>query len=150
MKTCIRMLPVAAAIVLFFPGGVNALDLDNYQWQNRLLLLFAPAEENAAYIAAAEEIAANSAQVVDRDLVVIHVVENGLSPAEGRPLSRSESQRLRDRFSIRPGRFTAVLIGKDGGVKRVQKDALDLQEIFDRIDAMPMRQREMREKRSPS
>ena len=38
-----------------------------------------------------------------------------------------------------------VLIGKDGGVKEVDSD-LDLARTFARIDAMPMRRREMAER----
>lgn len=38
---------------------------------------------------------------------------------------------------------TVLLIGKDGGVKARQA-VLDLEALFDRIDAMPMRRAEMR------
>jgi len=38
-----------------------------------------------------------------------------------------------------------VLIGKDGGEKRRWQDSLPRGELFDTIDAMPMRQYEMRQ-----
>ena len=40
--------------------------------------------------------------------------------------------------------FWIVLIGKDGGVK-LRSDDAGLDQIFDLIDSMPMRQAEMRE-----
>jgi hypothetical protein len=49
---------------------------------------------------------------------------------------------LRDRLSARVGKFTVVLIGKDGGEKLRRSDEVDLGEIFSLIDSMPMRQRE--------
>lgn len=43
-----------------------------------------------------------------------------------------------------PGSQNLTLIGKDGGVKQRWTEAPTLQVIFDIIDAMPMRMREMR------
>jgi hypothetical protein len=53
---------------------------------------------------------------------------------------------LRKRLSVPSGRFTVILIGKDGGEKIRQGSSVDLKEIFAIIDAMPMRQQEMRER----
>lgn len=140
------LLSVAAAL-LSLPSAVAA-NLDEYRWQHRLLLLFAPDEKKPAYVSAAEDIARRSAEVADRDLVVFHVLEDGPSRVNGRMLSQEEVRQLRHRFEIPADRFAAVLIGKDGGVKLVRYQAVELQEVFDRIDAMPMRQREMRQKKS--
>jgi hypothetical protein len=79
-------------------------------------------------------------------LIVFRVFEDGPSRVQEKPLSSEEAEALRRRFSVQSGRFAVILIGKDGGVKMVREHEADLQEIFDRIDAMPMRQREMREK----
>ena len=148
MKKRFAVLLMAAAAALLWTQGVKAMDLDRYRWQHRLLLLFAPQEDTPGYAAAAEDIQRHSEGILDRDLVVFHVLEDGASRVDGRRLSDAEARQLRDRFEIDPGRFTAVLIGKDGGVKLVRRDSVDLQAVFDRIDAMPMRQREMREKQS--
>ena len=42
--------------------------------------------------------------------------------------------------------FRIVLIGKDGGVKLDQAKGISIQEVFDLIDTMPMRQAEIRKK----
>ena len=39
-----------------------------------------------------------------------------------------------------------LLVGKDGGVKLRSEEPVSIQRIFDLIDSMPMRRREMREK----
>jgi hypothetical protein len=54
---------------------------------------------------------------------------------------------LRKDFSIKPGQMTVVLIGKDGGENLPRGSQAGLNEIFSLIDSMPMRQREMRERR---
>lgn len=40
--------------------------------------------------------------------------------------------------------FSVVLVGKDGGVKRVWRDLVDPRRIFEAIDQMPMRREEMK------
>ncbi len=142
------LLTLAAAFSSPVDGG--AADLEPYRWQNRLLLLFDTGEKASGYAAVSKQVALRRGEVADRDLVVFHVLEAGPSRVGDRALSVEEALRLRSRFEVRPGVFTAVLVGKDGGVKLVRHHSVDLQEVFDRIDAMPMRQREMREKSSGS
>ena len=58
-------------------------------------------------------------------------------------------RRLSERFGMVGGRVAVVLIGKDGGVKLRREGEIDLDEIFERIDGMPMRRNEMRRSQSP-
>ena len=52
--------------------------------------------------------------------------------------------RLRKSLGVAERGFAVVLVGKDGGVKKVWRDPVDPKGIFTIIDAMPMRQQEMR------
>ena len=52
--------------------------------------------------------------------------------------------KLRKTLGVSRRGFAVVLVGKDGGVKKVWRDPVDPQSIFTIIDAMPMRQQEMR------
>ncbi len=54
---------------------------------------------------------------------------------------------LRDASGIEAGRFAVVLVGKDGGEKARWSGPVSEREVFARVDAMPMRRREMREKK---
>ena len=72
--------------------------------------------------------------------------EKGSSVLADKPLSAESAEMLRRRFEIEKDSFVVILIGKDGGVKMVREDRLSLQEVFDRIDSMPMRRQEMRER----
>lgn len=49
-------------------------------------------------------------------------------------------------YQIKPGRFMVVLVGKDGTEKYRTNVLLQPAELFALIDAMPMRQEEMRKK----
>jgi hypothetical protein len=85
-------------------------------------------------------------EVLDRDLLVFHILEKGDTKLGNVPLSEGSGDYLREKFSINSGTFTTLLIGKDGGVKLRSQGPVELEEIFSLIDAMPMRQREMRDK----
>ena len=121
-------------------------DLAAYRWKNRLLLVFSPTRSNSAFARFNQDLSSRALDVEDRDLIVFRIHEGGPSQRGEDPLSTEDAEELRRRFGVRPGVFTVILIGKDGGVKMVREDQAGLQEIFDLIDSMPMRQREMREK----
>lgn len=53
----------------------------------------------------------------------------------------------RQALGVGEGPFAAVLVGKDGTVKLRSDEPVPAEELFDLVDAMPMRRREMRERR---
>jgi hypothetical protein len=127
-------------------NGEDKIRLKDYQWKNRLILAFSPSDEDPAHKALEKEIALQAEEVIDRDLLVFHILETGEIRLGETSLPLRSGDYLRESFSIRPGTFTVLLIGKDGGVKLRREGGVELGEIFSLIDSMPMRQREMREK----
>ncbi len=61
-------------------------------------------------------------------------------------MSPDEQAAARRRFHVRPNDFTVILIGKDGGEKLRSHQPVSLDILRSTIDAMPMRQEEMRSK----
>jgi hypothetical protein len=129
------------------PRAQSPLDLSQYQWTHRLLLIFAPSEQNPAYLDLEDQLQASEAELADRDLIVFRLFAQGRGSAAGAPIGNDSVSSLYKLFDVQQGASTVVLIGKDGGEKARQVDAFDLQAIFERIDAMPMRQREMRQQK---
>lgn len=142
---------IAIAVIMAMAFGAeagqegNGLDLNRFKWKNRLLFLFGPDRQTEALADLQKEIQQRQAGVADRDLVVFEIVENGQSRMNGTEIAPQTAEALRQRFAAPPNRFSAVLVGKDGGVKMKRNDRVRLDEIFQLIDAMPMRQQEMRE-----
>ena len=125
---------------------MEAADLGQYRWQNRLLFLFSPSPEVPAFQALSGELSRNPDGVRDRDLLVCSVLEQGLSFLGPQEITLEEAESLRRRFGVTRGAFTLVLVGKDGTVKLQREGMTMLKEIFGLIDSMPMRRREMRGK----
>lgn len=58
-----------------------------------------------------------------------------------------EAPDARRRYGVAADGFEALLVGRDGGVKLRYPEPIGPDELFGRIDEMPMRRREMREMR---
>ena len=148
----VKPIILSCLAVLLIPGVVHAgkaldvADLGHYRWKNRLLFLFSPSPEVPAYQSLSQELTRNLDGVRDRDLLVFRILEQGPSVMDSQEISPQGAINLRRRFGVNQGTFTAVLVGKDGGVKLQRPGPVSLSDIFALIDSMPMRQREMQEK----
>ncbi|MGD8519739.1 MAG: DUF4174 domain-containing protein [Desulfobacterales bacterium] len=143
------IMAVMVAIVVFSVfGGKDALSMDlrQFQWKNRLLFLFTPQRSDRFFSDLLNEIMANKNEVEDRDLIVFEILESGPSFMDSVSLDAQTAAALREKFDAPPGRFTVILVGKDGGVKLKRHTGTRLNDIFALIDAMPMRQEEIRQK----
>lgn len=113
--------------------------IDSYQWKNRLLLVFAPSKNNAEYQQQMQLWQGQEASFYERNLLTIELFTEGTSSVDAQ-----ETAKIRERFNVTSQEFRVVLVGKDGTAKRREQSPVSAQAIFETIDAMPMRQQEMR------
>lgn len=112
-------------------------DLDSLEWKNRVVIVNETNNQDESRRLLAEQVA----EIDDRDIIWFIIKEDlALTNYSGR-LSREFVSNTRERLGPMQGKV--ILIGKDGGIKS-QSDYLDIEAIFSEIDAMPMRQFEMR------
>ena len=136
-----------AVIALAQQADTAPVRLARYRDRNRVLLFFAPAPRDSALLAEEGALGARPQGVADRDLVVLRVLETGTSTAAGQPLRRTDADALRRRYHAEPGRFTAVLVGKDGHTALRSHTPIVATRLFPLIDAMPMRRIEAAQQR---
>ena len=126
--------------------------LDAHRWEHRLLFVFAPSDDAEPLTIQAERFEGHDAGFRDRDLLLLTMTGPGtgtLRDAPGtdaRPLTSAAIERLYDHFGVPADAFRGVLVGKDGTEKRRDAEPVTVRSVFDTIDAMPMRQRELQEK----
>lgn len=118
--------------------------LSDYQWQHRILLVFAPSTDSSQYRQQMQAWQADAAGTDERDLKVMQILGTGQSQVDGRSLNSASAERLRQQFRITPEEFAVILVGKDGTEKQRSQTPIDLATLFRTIDGMPMRQQEMR------
>lgn len=127
--------------------AITELDLSQYHWQNRLLLIFAESASEPAVVAQRQQFADERAGFADRELLTFYFYDASMGEADSYTVDPTVTAALRERYELAPGEFAVLLVGKDGGAKNRFEQPVAPEEIYSLIDAMPMRQREMREDR---
>ena len=118
--------------------------LAEHAWTDRPVLVFASSPDDSTYRDQHQRFEDARDGLQEREITVYRVFEEGESLGPEGPISAAEARQLRERFGPE-GAFTVVLLGKDTTEKLRRSDVLSTGELFETIDAMPMRQREMRE-----
>lgn len=145
---------VIAGLLLFTPlwllaqpdSGLAVEKLAALRGSSRPLLIFYPQAQEERPISTALHtqlslLRGQEAQLKERDVVVMLVPEElGTQNA-----SRGLRQGLRARFGVEPYQFMVVLVGKDGGEKFRSSAPVTIEKLNALIDAMPMRQQEVRD-----
>lgn len=118
----------------------------SFSWQDhRVFILFADAPSPRVEEQVSALLADRNA-LSERDMIVLAVIGDDVTPIFGDVPSRADAHALRSRYGVDAATpFTAVLVGKDGGAKWRENRPADPAELFGLIDTMPMRRAEMRE-----
>jgi hypothetical protein len=128
--------------------SVADLDLDSLRWRNRVLVLFSASDSDASFQLQKQDLASSTKAVLDRDLVILEIMEQGESRAGNQFLSEKSVQDIRNRLGVQRGSFQVLLIGKDGGVKLHSSEPVSIKDLFGLIDSMPMRRQEMESRKN--
>lgn len=124
--------PTAAAPVMEVLPGYD-VQLDSFQWTHRPVVIFADSPNDPRFQEQIDKLREDPAALLDRDVVVL--------------IDSDPSRKSSLRKKLRPRGFMMVLIGKDGGVKLRKPLPWSVREISRTIDKMPMRLREVEERR---
>ena len=118
--------------------------LDAHRRQNRLIVIFADQDTEKAMERQHQMLLASRRGLRDRHLVIV-TVDQDVVTFDGLISQSVRGRELRDVLNVAATGFSILLIGKDGGVKMRSREPATLESLFALIDAMPMRQREMKE-----
>lgn len=132
-------------VFLLFP--VQNDFLTELEWNNRVILLFAPSFPDGSVDNQLSSLKEDKAGLNERDLRVFVIDEEGVETMEGQRVINANVEALRAQYNAGKAAFTFILIGKDGGVKLREKYLVDNQKLFSLIDSMPMRRREMKDQK---
>lgn len=125
---------IAVVILMGMLASTNdteAAQLDALRWKNRVLVVIAPDGDFAA--AKQRQIYRKSETgMIERAIVLVEALGDGARERE-----------IRARLGADGDRFQVLLIGKDGNTALTSKVPVEAEELFAKIDAMPMRRREM-------
>lgn len=120
----------ALVLTIFLTPKDNDQSIREYLWKKRPLLIFADSNQSPAYQKQIALLEKEAAALKDRDVVVLTCV--GSFP------------KLAEKYRITNEKITVILIGKDGGEKWRTTNPFAVQDLLNRIDAMPMGAQEAR------
>jgi hypothetical protein len=115
-----------------------AESLAQFQWKNRVFVVFADTD-NARAARQENQLLANRSALDERDMVVLKVSGSGVRPLFGAGDGLDSEAIRRDLDAPEAGEFAAFLLGKDGTVKLKLSEPIANGELFAIIDSMPMR-----------
>ena len=134
--------------MLVLPGAAIAAPLDGLRGEKRVLLLFSKSRSLSSLDRLVDLLRERRPDLEERDTVVL--VTAGSDPTYSAigytSLPAGANRDLRRLYKPEGSGLVTVLVGKDGGEKARFRGVADPDAIFDLIDAMPMRQREMEER----
>jgi hypothetical protein len=121
-------------------------DLSDFQWKNRLLIIYTTTDSPSTLENQLVQIKKATKDFAERDLKVIILQDEKVKIWN----SSASHQLAYDQFiqdlNIRTEKsYQNLLIGKDGWVKLREDSPISNHKLFNTIDAMPMRKREMRD-----
>ncbi len=125
--------------------GQGIAILEEYQWKNRVVLVFTQAQDQL-YQQQLNVFNEKHSGMLDRDLLVFTILPKSVIAPNEKELGAEVADKLQQKYHTQPNEFAVVLIGKDGGQKLKKNSLLSTEKLFGIIDQMPMRRREMREK----
>ena len=112
-------------------------DIKQLQWQHRVLIVWA---ESPVYTL--KTLLKTAAfEIEDRDMIIFAVNDSKLETNYNGAVTANFQKMLINTFPKSKAQY--FLIGKDGGLKMTGQQ-LNITDVFDEIDTMPMRQWEMR------
>ncbi len=148
------MFRVLPALVLMLTAFSPMQVVQSLSDKNRVLLVFARAASDPLVQQQIKLLAHHSTEMKERDLVLLPLYLDNALPAnadtlrelQSSPVSDAEQLSLRRQYKISQRDFAVVLLGKDGGEKFRSSTPVSIERINHIIDAMPMRQDEMKHK----
>ena len=109
-----------------------------YKDKNRVLLVFAPTDQDPAYIEQGKLWQAEKAGFEERQLAVVPVLADAKKAAGDLPAV------IAKKYGVDAKAFAVVLLGKDGHDAYRSAKTVKAVALYEVIDAMPMRRAEMK------
>lgn len=138
---------VILTLLLFSMSYIQAQikSLQDFQWENRLLIIYAKNVDSQTLNSQLNQIKKQKNEFEERALKVIVLRNEKVEIwSSNQPQKLDYNQIMKDLNIEIEKEYQNLLIGKDGGVKLKNNSPISNIKIFNTIDAMPMRQREMR------
>jgi len=133
-----KSLKILLIFITMYSLNIEAQDLSEYKWKNRIVVLYETENNIAEVKSALETSESNASKINEREIIVYTYKDSVLYTTEGKSTAIKKSSTLPKFYN------GYILIGKDGGIKAKSSYPFKIQQLTDLIDSMPMRRSEMK------
>lgn len=127
---------------------LNAQDIRAHRWENRILILKTTDTETNKFVNQLKEFSNQEVGLAERKLIMYKIVGEQYELVKFDNSDSKPTGQITEDFKMKYIQnnedFNIILIGLDGGIKLQQQDVLSIETLLNTIDAMPMRQSEMK------
>jgi len=126
--------------------STTAQDLKQHQWKHRVLIVQTEDESHPLYKDQLKELEGDNKSLSNRKIVLYEITSSQFRVTNYADNTISKWSDVEPNFLKKLPEnksFTITLIGLDGGVKMNRNELISIEELFELIDAMPMRIREL-------
>lgn len=117
-----------------------------HQWKQRVLLVISNETNTKSVENQIEELTSNLTALNERKLIVYQIKRDSFKQGLDKQSQWISNKKWYDVYADRRKSLEIVLFGLDGGQKLYAEQFLTSEKLLETIDAMPMRQSEMRQK----
>lgn len=139
---------LAIIMIIGFQSTISAQNLSEHLWKERVVLVYTDDQSSERFSKQLDELKSDMEGLDDRKLVLYSITPMHFRKGWEKGEWKSRNGSL-DKFREGEGNFEVVLLGLDGRVKLRQDQLLKRDRLYNTIDRMPMRQRELKSRDEP-
>ena len=143
MKLTLLCVVAMGWLTAFGGESKKVVTLEALRDHKRVLLIFGASRDDARFKAQVATMQSHGTDADERDLITVEVPSRVERTGA---VQLADADSVRRRFGVGRDAFVVVLVGKDGGEKLRSDQPIEFERLRATIDAMPMRQDEMRKK----
>ena len=121
-------------------------NLASHKWKDRLILIMTTDTKSELYLKQIKEFLKDEKGLLERRLKFYKITPTAYSFGLDED-NFTQSDTFYQKFKDIESEFEIILIGLDGGIKLRKRELLTLEELYVKIDGMPMRRNEIMNKR---
>jgi hypothetical protein len=126
---------------------LTAQNLSEYLWKNRVILIITNDIDSKIYTSQIQEFSASSEDFKERKLIIYSVLPKKHKLENAKENDWVTDYKLYSNYNPSNKTFQVVLLGLDGSIKLQQNSVLTTTKLFSKIDGMPMRRAELKNKK---
>lgn len=127
-------------------SNLKAQNLNSHQWVNRVVIIKTNDEQSIKYQKQLEEFSSSKEDFKDRKLVAYQIIGSTYQYVnyENETEEKLKIESLTKKVLKEKHDFEVILIGLDGSIKLRKTEPLSKEALFRKIDSMPLRKAELK------